>query len=55
MSKSKICRCNNELSSASMESSNGCGCKKAKKDATNNQWTTASRASCACACDEESK
>ena len=52
MSKSKRCHCNHELSSASVE---GCGCsnsQEAKKSATNNQWTTASRGSCACACDE---
>ena len=55
MSKSKRCHCNHELSSASVE---GCGCsnsQEAKKSATNNQWTTASRGSCACACDEGHK
>ena len=55
MSKSKRCHCNHELSSASVE---GCGCsnsQEAKQSATNNQWTTASRGSCACACDEGHK
>lgn len=55
MSKSKKCHCNHELSSASMESCSGCHCKEAKKDATNNQWTTASRASCVYTCNEDSE
>lgn len=55
MSNSKNCNCNHEFSSASLESCGNCGCKEAKKDATNNQWTTASRASCACEHDEKEK
>ena len=55
MSKSKKCHCNHELSSTSVEG-HGCGCgQKAKKSATNNQWTTASRGSCVCECNEEHK
>lgn len=55
MSKSKKCHCNHELSSTSVKG-HGCGCgQKAKKSATNNQWTTASRGSCVCECNEEHK